>query len=116
RERVFATLDHREPDRVPWGEHWIDYNVCETILGRESLFHAKMKEVRAWWRGRDREIIESAKRDVVDLAEALGLDIVTVELLPTSLYVLVDHRGLEGFRVPMEQLDESIYRDGDGGI
>ena len=29
RERVFAALEHREPDRIPWGEHSIDYNVYE---------------------------------------------------------------------------------------
>lgn len=116
RERVFKTLSHEEPDRVPWGEHWIDYTVYEDVLGRESFFHAKMKETKAWWEGRDREIIGSAKRDVIDLAEALDLDIVTVELFPLSQYVLLDKRGLEGFRRPMERIDESTYRDDDGSI
>ena len=116
RERVFKTLEHEEPDIIPWGEHWIDYNVYEEILGRQSLVHAKMKETKAWWQGRDEEIIESSKRDVVDLAKALGLDIVTVELFPNSQYVLVGHRGLDGFRKPMKQLDEETYEDDDGGI
>lgn len=84
RERVFKTLNHQEPDLVPWGEHWIDYNIYEDILGRETLVHAKMKETKARWEGRDREIIDSYKRDIVDLAEALGFDIVTVELFPIS--------------------------------
>ena len=43
RERVFAALEHREPDYIPWGEHSIDYNVYEDILGRETLVQAKMK-------------------------------------------------------------------------
>lgn len=116
RERVFKTLNHEEPDRVPWGEHWIDYNIYEDVLGRESYFHAKMKETLAWWEGRDREIIESAKRDVVDLAEALDLDIVTVELFPQSQYVLWGQRGLDGFRRPMEQVDEDTWKDGDGSL
>ena len=51
REGVFRTLAHQEPDIIPWGEHWIDYNVYEDILGRESFVHAKMKETRAWWEG-----------------------------------------------------------------
>ena len=47
RERVFAALEHREPDRIPWGEHSIDYNVYEDILGRQTLVHAKMRETQA---------------------------------------------------------------------
>ena len=38
RERVFAALEHREPDRIPWGEHSIDYNVYEDILGSNAGF------------------------------------------------------------------------------
>ena len=52
RERVFAALEHREPDRIPWGEHSIDYNVYEDILGRETFVQAKMKEAQAYWDGR----------------------------------------------------------------
>jgi len=116
RERVLKTLSGEEPDIVPWGEHWIDYNVVEDILGRETLYHAKMRETRAWWEGRDEEIIASYKRDVVDLTLALGLDIVTAEVLPNSQYVLVGQRGLEGFRRPMRQLDDETYEDDDGSI
>ena len=48
RERVFAALEHREPDRIPWGEHSIDYNVYEDILGRETLVQAKFRQTRSW--------------------------------------------------------------------
>ncbi len=116
RERVLKTLNHQEPDIVPWGEHWIDYNVYEDTLGRKSFVHAKMRETKAWWEGQDREIIESYKRDVIDLALALGLDIVTVELFPNSQYVLIGQRGLNGFRRPMKQLDENTYQDKDGSV
>jgi len=116
RERVFKTLEHEEPDIIPWGEHWIDYNVYEDILGRQSLVHAKMKETKAWWEGRGEEIIESYKRDVVDLTLALGLDIVTVGLFPHSQYVVLGHRGMEGIHQPMRQLDDETYEDDDGGI
>ena len=47
RERVLAALEHREPDRIPWGEHSIDYNVYEDILGRQTLVQAKMRETQA---------------------------------------------------------------------
>ena len=103
RERVFTALSHREPDIIPWGEHWIDYNVYEDILGRESFVHAKMKETKAWWEGRDEDIVASYKRDTVDLAEALGLDIVTVQLLWND-------------QKPMKQLDEDTYEDEDGNL
>ena len=112
RERVFKTLAQQEPDIIPWGEHWIDYNVYEGMLGRESFVHAKMKETKAYWDGRDEEIIESYKRDIVDLAKALGLDIITVELFPDSQYVL----GEDRLHRAMRQLDENTYQDKNGSI
>jgi len=116
RERILRTLNHQEPDIVPWGEHWVDYNIYEDTLGRETFVHAKMKETKAWWEREDSQIIESYKRDVVDLAKALGLDIVTVELFPDSQYLLIEQRGLDGLRRPMKQLDENTYQDEDGSI
>lgn len=116
RDRVLTTLDHGEPDIVPWGEHWIDYNIFEDVLGRATLYHAKMKETIAWWEGRDEDIIASYKRDLIDLVDALGLDIITVELLGESQYVLNGARGSDGFRRPMRRLDEATYADHDGSI
>jgi len=106
RERVLKTLKHEEPDIVPWGEHWVDYNVYEDILGRETFLHAKMKETRALWEGRQDEIAECYKRDTVDLAEALGFDIVPVYVLG---WYGTEHR-------PMKRLDEDTYQDEDGHI
>ena len=111
RERVITALEHREPDIVPWGEVWIDYNIFEDILGRESFFHGKMKETLAWWDGRDEEIISSSDRDVVDITLALDLDIATVELYPRSQYILGSR-----YNVPMKQLDSETYEDEDGSI
>ena len=67
RERVFEALEHREPDCIPWGEHSIHCNVYETILGRETFVQAKIKETRAYWDRRRDEIVESHKRDCLDL-------------------------------------------------
>jgi uroporphyrinogen decarboxylase len=103
RERVFRTLNHQEPDIIPWGEHWIDYNVYEDILGRPTFVHAKMKETKAWWEGQDEAIVASYKRDTVDLAKALGLDIVTVQLLGNGSKA-------------MRQLDEDTYEDEGGSL
>jgi len=101
---------------VPWGEHWIDFNVVESILGRQTLHHAKIRETKAWWDHRDDEIADSYKRDVIDLALALGLDIVTTELLGNSQYVLTGVRGLSNIRRPMKRLDDATYEDDDGSI
>lgn len=78
KERIKAALENRQPDLVPWGEHCIDYNIFEMVLGRPSLVHAKFKETRAYWEGRRDEIAESYKRDYVDLAEALDMDLMTL--------------------------------------
>ncbi|MGB2822903.1 MAG: uroporphyrinogen decarboxylase family protein [Phycisphaerae bacterium] len=106
RERVFAALEHTEPDRIPWGEHSIDYNVYEDILGRETLVQAKMKQTQAYWDGRRDEVVESCKRDRLDLIRALEMDIVFVGAVPPK-----DYRP-----EPMEKLDEETYRDAEGSI
>lgn len=106
RERVFAALEHREPDRVPWGEHSIDYNVYETILGRPTLVQAKMRETQALWDGRRDEVVESYKRDRLDLIRALDMDIVFVGQVPPK-----DYRP-----EPMTKLSEGVYRDAEGSI
>jgi uroporphyrinogen decarboxylase len=106
RERVFAALEHREPDRIPWGEHSIDYNVYEDILGRETFVQAKMKETQAMWDGRRDEVVESYKRDRLDLVRALEMDIVFVHKVA----------GKSDRPVPMEKLDEETYRDEKGNL
>jgi len=106
RERVFAALEHREPDRIPWGEHSIDYNVYEDILGRETFVQAKMKQTRALWDGRRDEVVASYKRDRLDLIRALEMDIVFVSAVPPA-----DYRP-----EPMTRLDEGVYRNAEGSI
>jgi len=106
RERVIAALEHREADRIPWGEHSIDYNVYEDILGRETLVQAKMKETQALWDGRRDEVVECYKRDRLDLIRALEMDIVFVGPVPPK-----DHHPKA-----MEQLDDATYRDEQGSI
>ncbi|HUT24103.1 MAG TPA: uroporphyrinogen decarboxylase family protein [Sumerlaeia bacterium] len=106
RERVFAALEHREPDRIPWGEHSIDYNVYEDILGRETFVQAKMKETQAYWDGRRDEVVESYKRDRLDLIRALEMDIVFVGGVPPK-----------GDRPkPMEKVGDNLYRDDAGHL
>ena len=106
RERVAKAIAHEEPDLIPWGEHSIDYNIYETVLGRETWVHAKIKETQGMWDGRRDEIVECYKRDVPDLVEALGMDIVTVGQNPAA-----------GDKpAPLEQVDHETYRDGAGNL
>jgi hypothetical protein len=106
RERVVAALEHREPDRIPWGEHSIDYNVYEDILGRPTLVQAKMRETLALWEGRRDEVVECYKRDHIELVRALEMDIVTVFDVPPS-----------GYRpLPMVKLDDETWRDEAGSL
>ncbi len=106
RERVFAALEHREPDRIPWGEHSIDYNVYEDILGRETLVQAKMRQTQAYWDGRRDEVVEHCKRDRVDLIRALEMDIAFVSRVPPK-----GHHP-----AAMEKIADDTYRDTQGRI
>jgi len=106
RDRVFAALEHREPDRVPWGEHSIDYNVYEDILGRPTLVQAKMRETRAYWEGRRDEVVECIKRDRLDLVRALEMDIVFAGRVPPQGY----------HPEALDQVDAETYRDGQGNL
>ncbi len=106
RDRVLTTLRHEEPDIVPWGEHSIDHNIYEMTLGRETWVAAKFRETQAMWDGRRDEIVASYKRDVPDLVEALGMDIVTVGMNA--------HAGHHP--QPLKKLDEETYEDARGSV
>ena len=84
KSRVVAALEHQKPDRVPTGETAVDYTITERALGRKTLYRAKWREYTALWEGRRDEIVDSYKRDIVDLARRFEWDIVTVPLVPLS--------------------------------
>ena len=106
KDRVFTALAHKEPDRIPWGEHSIDYNVYEEILGRQTLTQAKIRETKAYWEGRRDEVVACVKRDRLDLVRALEMDVLFVSLVPPKGY------APEAF----EKVDDTTYRDRDGSI
>ena len=106
KERVLAALDHREPDRIPWGEHSIDYNVYEDILGRPTLVQAKFRQTQAYWEGRRDEVVECYKRDRLDLVRALEMDIVFVSRMPPK-----GHHP-----AALEKVDDETYRSPNGDL
>jgi uroporphyrinogen decarboxylase len=106
RERVFAALEHREPDRVPWGEHSINYNVYEDILGRKSFVQGQIWETQAFWEGRRDEVVAGYKRDKIDLCRALDMDIIHPNWVPPKNYA----------PKPYEKIGPEAYKDEQGNI
>jgi len=109
KERVLKAIAHREPDRVPTGEWWINGEVAEKVLGRETFFGrgGSLRYCQALWDGRRDEIIESMKKDTVELVLKLGLD----TALPVSLVI--------GKNTPIEkpkQLDHETWETPGGDI
>ena len=78
KERVYAAIQHREPDRVPVGEAYVDYPVIEHVLGRETFYRSHAREVLAHWDGRRDEVVDGQKRDIVEFVRRTGLDILPV--------------------------------------
>jgi len=82
KERVYAALQHREPDRVPVGEAYVDYPIVEHVLGRRTFYRAHARETFAIWEGRRDEVVDSQKRDLVEFVRRTELDIVPVWPVP----------------------------------
>jgi hypothetical protein len=82
KERVRTTLRHEEPDRVPVGEHEIEFSVIEEALGRPTFYRAKAKYDMALWEGRRDEVVESSNVDYVEFVQKCGLDIAWTSMVP----------------------------------
>jgi hypothetical protein len=106
RDRVRAALERREPDCVPIGEFGVDYPITERALGRSTLYRAKWREYTALWEGRRDEVVESYKRDLVDIARVFEWDFVPVMLMPPKKA----HYERPTF------LDEYTWRDESGRV
>ena len=75
KERVSRALYHQEPDRVPVGEWGIDHDTTEKVIGHETYWKARAKEKKALWAGKRDEVVESYKKDLVELLRFGQLDI-----------------------------------------
>jgi len=106
KERMIMALKHQEPDRVPVGEMGIDYPVIERVLGHQTFYRAKTKERQAIWAGRRNEVVNSQKRDLVDLVQALEWDFVPVFLTYSDK---VNYR-------PERFLDDHTWEDAGGNV
>ncbi|MBC8427790.1 hypothetical protein H8D98_00865 [bacterium] len=106
KERVMTVLRHEEPDRVPVGEVYIDYPIVEKVLGRETFCWAHARTMKALWGGFRDEVVESQKKDTVEFTQKVGVDVVTVYLVPPKNQIIL----------PPKQLDERTWEDSAGNI
>ncbi|OHB44038.1 MAG: hypothetical protein A2Y13_02235 [Planctomycetes bacterium GWC2_45_44] len=105
-ERVFKTIAHEEPDRVPVGEWGIDHDHISNILGRHTYHRNRKDTTLAVWQGRRDEAVESMKRDYSELIETLDYDVVTVGLVPEKT-ITPD---------PPRKIEDDIWRDSVGFV
>ncbi len=106
KDRMYAVFGGERPDRVPTGELGVDAPITEAILGHSTYYRAKYREKAALWDGKRDAVVESQKRDLVDLAQALEWDFVPVFLT---------YRAGD-FAQPMAWIDESTWQDAYGRI
>jgi hypothetical protein len=106
KERVLTTIKLQEPDKVPLGEWGVDHDIVEKIIGRSTFYRAKAASQKALWQGRREEVVESWKRDLVELTEKLNYDLVLVFPVPPKNQP----------PVKVKKIDATTWQDEDGNI
>jgi len=106
KQRVLMTLEHEEADRVPVGEWGIDHDTVEKVIGRQSYWRNRKRTPLALWTGKRNQVVESYKKDLVELVEKLGHDLVPVHFVPP--------KDLPPEKI--KQIDENTYEDQQGRI
>jgi uroporphyrinogen-III decarboxylase len=110
KERVYAALEGRLPDRVPYAEFAVDFDTVERLLGHETYLRAKAKSQIAFWEGRHGEVAQSWLEDHIALQRKLPLDIVT---FPMATWEMPPPDDPEP---PPRRLDASTWEDREGRI
>ncbi len=87
KERVRTTFQHREPDRVPVTELYINSPAASDILGRQALtgWGGKVRckiQNEMLMQGRGEEFYHQEVVDLVDVYRAMALDTVIIERPP----------------------------------
>ena len=109
KERVYAALEGRIPDRVPYAEFAVDFDTVERLLGHETFLRAKARSQIAFWEGRHDEVAQSWLEDHVALQKMLPLDIVT---FPMATWELPP----ESEEPPPRRVDPATWEDREGRI
>ncbi|MEN6315928.1 MAG: uroporphyrinogen decarboxylase family protein [Clostridiaceae bacterium] len=107
KQRVEATINHVEPDRVPVGEWGIDHDHVSKIIGRHTYWRNRKDTTLALWDGRRDEVVESMKADYAELVDKLDYDIITVETVPAKGHKVAD---------PPRKTGKGTWEDSKGDI
>ncbi|MCD4830322.1 MAG: hypothetical protein K8R02_00775 [Anaerohalosphaeraceae bacterium] len=107
KERVIATINHQEPDRVPIGEWGIDHDHISKIIGRHTYWRNGKDTTVALWEGRRDEVVDSMKTDYAELIEKLDYDVIPVPLVPNKGCICPD---------PPKQVGEGHWEDSAGNV
>ncbi|MCL6519294.1 MAG: uroporphyrinogen decarboxylase family protein [Armatimonadetes bacterium] len=105
KERITAALEHKPTDRVPIYHCSVSSRTASLVLGREAYVGGGIQQWResaAMWSGPEahREFIERTRRDTIDLAKALDVDMVRPSCWRMT-------------RKPTRRLDEYTFLYGD---
>ncbi len=109
KERVYAALEGRIPDRVPYAEFAVDFDTVERLLGHETFLRAKARSQIAFWEGRHAEVAQSWREDHIALQRKLPLDIVT---FPMATWEMPP----ETEEPPPRRIDPTTWEDREGRI
>jgi hypothetical protein len=109
KERVFASLEGRIPDRVPYAEFAVDFDTVERLIGHETFLRAKAKSQIAFWEGRHDEVAASWLEDHIALQRKLPLDIVTFPMATWEMPPATDEP-------PPRRLDAVTWEDREGRV
>ena len=98
-ERVRATLNFEEPDKVPLGHFIIDCDIASRILGRNTFIRDKVGTQIAYWQGRRDEVVESLRAQANEVMES----VMPVEEASASFLA-----GIEGVVAGGKRVSEKI--------
>ena len=109
KERVYAALEGRIPDRVPYAEFAVDFDTVERLIGHETFLRAKAKSQIAFWEGRHDEVAQSWLEDHIALQRKLPLDIVTFPMATWEMPPATEEP-------PPRRIDAKTWEDREGRV
>ncbi len=105
KERVLTAIAHKEPDRVPTGEHEFGHEIVDPVLG-PGTYRNQLATCQALWQGRRNEVINNWKTGLVKLVDHYRWDIVVLHA------VLGDNTPIEA----PEPIGTNRWRDRKGNV